>query len=154
MADIDLNSPRLEDFLGFKLSLISNTLLKLVGKYYAQYGLGITEARIIVFVGQSEPVSIRQITDKTCIDKAWISRSVTSLLKQELIVKHPDENDARKVKLVLSDKGKEIYQMFMQEAVERNKKLFEKLSVGQRAMFMELLTQLQERADELIIEEG
>lgn len=152
--NVNLDSVCLEEFLGFRLSLISNTLGKLVGKFYSQYGLGVTEARIIAFIGQAEPVSIRQITDRTSIDKAWISRSVTNLLKQELIIKQEDKKDARRVQLKLTEKGRDIHREFMIEAIERNKKLFAKLSVGERTLFMELLMQLQETADELLAKEN
>lgn len=145
---------RLEKFLGFNLSLISNTMAKLVGSYYSrEFDLGITEARIIGVVGQDGPVSIRDITDKTRIDKGWISRSVTSLLKRELITKQSDKNDARKVQLLLTDEGKEIFQQLMATSATRNEKLVSVLSPGEQVLFMELLSQLQSQADQMLTEE-
>jgi len=144
---------RLEQFLGFSLSLIANTMAKVVGNFYSEkYDLGVTEARIIAVAGQDGPVSIREITDKTRIDKGWISRSVTSLLKRELITKQADQNDARKVQLQLTDAGKEIYGDLMRAAIERNNKLLSALSPGEQVLFMELLAQLQTQAD-LMLEE-
>lgn len=145
-------APRLEQFLGFSLSLISNTLTKVVGNLYSEYELGVTEARIIAVVGQDGPVSIRQITDKTRIDKGWISRSVTSLLKRELLTKQADQSDARKVQLRLTEEGIYIYKELMSAAIERNESLFDVLSPGERVMFMELLARLQTRADDMLEE--
>lgn len=145
---------RLEDLLGFNLSLISNTMAKLVSSYYSrEFDLGITEARIIGVVGQDGPVSIRDITDKTRIDKGWISRSVASLLKRELITKQSDKADARKVQLLLTDEGQEIFHQLMATSVTRNEKLISVLSPGERILFMELLSKLQSQADLMLIEE-
>ncbi len=145
---------RLEELLGFNLSIISNTMAKLVGNYYdREFDLGITEARIIGVVGQDGPVSIRDITDKTRIDKGWISRSVTNLLKRELITKQGDKVDARKVQLLLTDEGQEIFHQLMATSVTRNEKLTSVLSPGERILLMELLSRLQSQADQMLSEE-
>ncbi len=144
----------LEDFLGFNLSLIANTLAKVTGNFYSsEFDLGLTEARILMVVGQDGPVSIRDITDKTRIDKAWISRSVTCLLKRALLIKQDDKQDARKVQLLLTEEGQAIFLKIMTAGIERNEKLTSVLSPGEKMLFMELLAQLQTKADEMLDEE-
>lgn len=144
----------LEDLLSFNLSVLTNTLTRTVSSYYSrELELGVTEARIISVIGRKSPVSIRDIAEATRIDKGWISRSVTSLLKKELIFKRDSANDARKVELLLSKKGEAAFEQIQISAIERNDKIMAALSPGEKALFSELLVKLQHRADELLDEE-
>ena len=144
----------LEDLLSFNLSVLTNTLTRTVSSYYSrELELGVTEARIISVIGRKSPVSIRDIAEATRIDKGWISRSVTSLLKKELIFKRDSANDARKVELLLSKKGEAAFELIQISAIERNDKIMAALSPGEKALFSELLVKLQHRADELLDEE-
>lgn len=153
MTNID-DDYSLENFLSFNLGLITNTLTKIVGSYCSrEFDIGVTEARIITVVGQNGPVSIRDITDITRIDKGWISRSVTSLLKRELVTKQNSKDDARKVELLLTDSGRDTFGKLQKASLARNENIMSVLSPGERVLFMELLAQLQSQADKLLADE-
>ncbi|WP_417227804.1 MarR family winged helix-turn-helix transcriptional regulator [Amphritea sp.] len=153
MDNSSLNYLKLQQLIAFKLTTLANTITRAVSiELEKDFSIGITDHRILAVIAQNTTVSISEITNLTKIDKGWISRSVNSLLEQGMITKMPDQKDARRVKLALTDKGRELQQQLYTQSVRRHELLLEKFTPGETAMLFELVEQLQGQSDILLKE--
>ncbi|UUZ66606.1 winged helix DNA-binding protein (plasmid) [Polaromonas sp. P1-6] len=87
------------------------------------------------------------------VDKSQASRIVSGMIQRGLLQRGADENDGRGVQLSLTPKGKAIYRKVFPKAVKRNEALLSVLSDEDRQCLERILTQLTERAGELLAEE-
>ena len=68
-----------------------------------------TDLRILVMLGAYQPISVNEVSRRTHVDKAWISRSLAGLLRRKLIrrVAHPSDSRAALL-LPLTPKGEAL----------------------------------------------
>lgn len=145
------NSLKLQQLMSYRISHLSNTISRAVSNELDRdYGIALTDYRILTVIAQNDSVSIKEITTLTRIDKGWISRSVNNLLKQGLLIKTPDDNDARKINLFLTDKGKQLQKTIYKGSIRRQEILLDKFTTGEKAMLFELLDQLMINSEKLL----
>jgi len=141
----------IQDLISYQVAILAQTIGKAVNEELERdFGVGVTENRILSIVAQNQSSSIRQITDLTKTDKGWVSRSVNNLLTKGLLTKFQDENDARRVQLTLTDAGQRLQKKLFAESIRRHRFLLETFSAGEQAMLIELLKRLQGRAELLL----
>lgn len=72
-------------------------------------GATITQCHAIVELGRAEEISLNELAELLNLDKSTMSRTVNSLVEQNLAVRdiHPD--DRRYVKIALTEEGRRVY---------------------------------------------
>jgi len=111
-----------------------------------RFGLKNTDLRILVMLGAYQPISLNEVSRKTHIDKAWISRSSRALLHRKLITKTPHPSDNRASLLSLTRKGEALLREMAPVAEDYQRQLLR----GQRIRDVErVLDLLSARAEEL-----
>lgn len=111
-----------------------------------RFGLKNTDLRILVMLGASQPISLNEVSRKTHIDKAWISRSSRALLHRKLITKTRHPSDSRASLLSLTRKGEALLREIAPVAEDYQRQLLR----GQRTRHVErVLDLLSARAEEL-----
>lgn len=111
-----------------------------------KFGVKPTDLRILVMLGAYQPISVNQVSRRTHIDKAWISRSIRALMRRKLITKtaHPSDNRARL--LSLTRQGEALLRKIAPVAQEYQHQLLQ----GQRSSDVErVLDLLSARAEEM-----
>lgn len=123
-------------------------LLMRIGKiaFEGRFGVKLTELRILIILGAYRSISVNEISRKTHIDKAWISRSLTGLLRRKLIKKTAHPADSRASSLSLTKKGEALLQKIAPVAEEYQRQL---LAGQQRADVERALDLLAARAEEI-----
>lgn len=100
----------LEDFLPYRLSVLSNTVSSTIaGTYGRRYGLGIPEWRVIAVLGRFPGLSAVEVAERTLMDKVAVSRAVSKLLKSGRIDRRFDASDRRRSILTLTDAGRQLH---------------------------------------------
>ena len=100
----------LENFLPYRLSILSNTISGTIASAYDQrFNLSIPEWRVLAVIAQSPGLSAAQAAERTMMDKVAVSRAVAKLLKSERIHRSFADQDRRRSILTLSDKGRDVY---------------------------------------------
>lgn len=100
----------LEDFLPYRLAVLSNTVSTTVARFYdAKFDLTIPEWRVIAIVGRFPGLSAIEVADRTMMDKVAVSRAVTKLLKNGRIDREFADADRRRSILNLSEEGKRVH---------------------------------------------
>ena len=101
----------LEDFLPYRLSLLTNTLSRALAAHYAaRFAMTVPEWRVMAVVGRFPDISAGEVCRLTAMDKVTISRAVNRLGRAGRPERHPDPADRRRAVLALSAAGRTVYQ--------------------------------------------
>lgn len=111
-----------------------------------RFGVKPTDLRILVMLGAHQPISVNEVSRRTHIDKAWISRSLRTLMRRRLITKTAHPSDNRASLLSLTRQGEALLSEIAPVAQEYQRQLLQ----GQRARDVErVLDLLSTRAEEM-----
>ena len=100
----------LEDFLPYRLAILSHTVSSLIARVYdKRFGLTIPEWRVIAIVGRFPGLSAVEVAERTMLDKVAVSRAVTKLIKAGRIDREFADADRRRSILTLSEAGREVH---------------------------------------------
>lgn len=140
----------LEDFLPYRLSVLSNTISRAISSAYgARFGLSIPEWRVIAVLGRFPGLSAAEVAERTAMDKVQISRTVAALLQSGRLERQMDKQDRRRSILRLSAEGQKIYQDVIPLARHYESQLLAALNDDETAMLDHLLEKLTRQAKEL-----
>jgi DNA-binding MarR family transcriptional regulator len=100
----------LEDFLPYRLSILSNTVSSTIASTYdKRFGLSIPEWRVIAILGRFPGLSAVEVAERTLMDKVAVSRAVAKLLKSGRIDRQFADADRRRSILNLSEEGRKVH---------------------------------------------
>jgi DNA-binding MarR family transcriptional regulator len=100
----------LEDFLPYRLSILSNTVSSIIaGTYDKRFGLSIPEWRVIAVLGRFPGLSAVEVAERTLMDKVAVSRAVSKLLKSGRLDRQFADADRRRSILNLSEEGRKVH---------------------------------------------
>jgi len=100
----------LEDFLPYRLSILSNTVSSTIASAYnKRFGLSIPEWRVIAVLGRFPGLSAVEVAERTLMDKVAVSRAVTKLIKTGRVDRQFADADRRRSILHLSEEGKNVH---------------------------------------------
>src|SRR5579862_667862 len=112
-----------------------------------RFGVKPTDLRILVMLGAYQPISVNEVSRRTGLDKAWISRSLRGLLSRKLITSTAHPSDSRAALLSLTKKGETLLREIAPVAEEYQRQLLQ----GQRSREVErVLDLLSARAEEML----
>ncbi len=100
----------LEDFLPYRLSVLSHTISTTIANVYEKrFGVSIPEWRVIAILGRFPDLSAVEVADRTMLDKVAVSRAVTKLIRNGRIDRQFADADRRRSILNLSDEGRQVH---------------------------------------------
>lgn len=140
----------LEEFLPFRLSVLSNRISSAVAKLYeSRFDLKLPEWRIMAILGRNPNLTASQIVDISQMDKVAISRAVKRLVAMGRLTATDDPDDARRQRLNLSEAGRKIYEQIVPLALGVEEKLLARMSEDERAALQDAITRLSQAAARL-----
>jgi len=109
----------LEDFLPYRLSVVSHTISTTIAKVYEKrFGVSIPEWRVIAILGRFPGLSAVEVADRTMLDKVAVSRAVTKLIRNGRIDRQFADADRRRSILNLSEDGRKVHDEIAPLALE------------------------------------
>ena len=140
----------LERFLPYRLSLLSNTVSEGIAiAYRTEYGLSVTEWRVIAILGRYPGLSAVEVADRTLMDKVAVSRAVTKLISNGRIGREFADADRRRSILNLSDEGRKVHNEIAPLALKFERELLQNINAEDYATFNRILDQLRDKAGEI-----
>ena len=110
MADENDKGLILEDFLPYRLAILSHTVSSLIARVYdKRFGVTIPEWRVILIVGRFPGLSAVEVAERTLLDKVAVSRAVTKLITAGRIDREFADADRRRSILTLSEEGRKVH---------------------------------------------
>ncbi len=137
----------LERFLPYRLNVLAESVSRGLSRIYAErYGIGIPEWRVIATLGQYQPVTARDIGRHSRMHKTKVSRAVAELERKNLVTRNGNSADRREAPLVLTARGRRMYQDLAPRALGFAAELGAALSPAEQASLDRLIDRLAARA--------
>lgn len=141
------NELRLEDFLPYRLAVLSNTVSTTVARAYdKRFSVSIPEWRVIAVLGRFPGLSAVEVAERTLMDKVAVSRAVTKLVKNGRIDRVFADADKRRSILNLSEDGKKLHDEIAQLALQFERDLLHGFSQEEMADLNSIMERLLARA--------
>jgi DNA-binding MarR family transcriptional regulator len=124
---------RLEDFLPYRLSVLTNLLSSAIaGAYRERFALAISEWRVLAVLANSADLSAAEVAQRTAMDKVAVSRAVRSLLKSARLERRIARADRRRSVLRLTAAGRRVHRQVAPVALAYERALLQPLSAAER----------------------
>ena len=123
------NELKLENFLPYRLAVLSNTVSTTVARAYdKRFQVSIPEWRVIAILGRFPGLSAVEVAERTMLDKVAVSRAVTKLIKRGRVDREFADADKRRSILNLSEEGRKLHDEIAELALAFECDLLEGLS--------------------------
>ena len=134
----------LEDFLPYRLSLLSNTVSQGIAQIYQKdHQLSIPEWRVMAVLGRYPGLTASQVCERTVMDKVTVSRAVKMLLDKQLVQRLTHSSDRRKRPLQITHpNGRKLLEEIIPFALEYQAALLKSLTTDEWGLFDGLITKL------------
>ena len=140
----------LEDFLPYRLSILSNRVSRAIAARYAKtFALTIPEWRIIAVLGRRPGLTAKEIAEATEMDKVAVSRAVAKLVEAKRVAARADRNDARRQMLSLTSQGESVHARIAPIALASEQRLLASLDARERKQLDALVDRLLDAAKAL-----
>jgi DNA-binding MarR family transcriptional regulator len=140
----------LEDFLPYRLSILSNRVSRAIAKRYAKaFALTIPEWRVVAVLGRKPGLSAKAIAEATEMDKVAVSRAVARLAAARRVVAEIDADDARRQVLWLTAEGERVHARIAPIALASERRLLADFDARDRAQLDALIDRLLHAANGL-----
>jgi DNA-binding MarR family transcriptional regulator len=139
---------RLEDFLPYRLAVLSNTVSTTVARAYdKRFSVSIPEWRVIAVLGRFPGLSAVEVAERTLMDKVAVSRAVTKLIKNGRIDREFADADKRRSILNLSEDGKKLHDEIATLALDFERDLLQGFTDDEIASLDGIMERLFARAN-------
>ncbi len=130
---------RFEDFTSL-INKINKDIKRIKLKELKKFGLKGSQLDFIYYLGKNKGLTFKEICKVINADKAFVSRNLSLLKKEDLISEEQDSNN--KVIFTLNKKGQEIYE----DAIKRIEEIAEKIYIAdiEKEMFYKNLLEISE----------
>lgn len=148
-ADLDRAraSLRLEDFPNYKLlSVVTLIQRNLTRAYLAPHRLGIPDWRVLALLGEVESMALRDLRQRTWMDKGQVSRVVSDLVARGLVSRRPDPRHNRRQIVAITALGRQTFEAIMPVARRMLCDLLSGLPLDERDHLFGALGSLEEAA--------
>ncbi|HET8727063.1 MAG TPA: MarR family winged helix-turn-helix transcriptional regulator [Alphaproteobacteria bacterium] len=137
----------LEAFLPYRLSVLANTLSRVIAETYERrFELSVGEWRLLAVLARFGPSSANAVCSRTAMDKVRVSRAVARGVERGLIDRRIDARDRRRSILTLTAEGRDLHDRIVPAALAREAELLAPFTPDDRRCLLDLLAQLQSRA--------
>jgi len=136
----------------FRILSIADSLLRAASKFYGRrFGINNSELRCLIILLDEQPLTIGELSRRGQIDKAWVSRSIASLLERGLVRRKAHPTDSRMQHISLTAAGIELTKRIDPIARDRHFRLLSGLSPKAT---LEIIDALEKNAADLLDQSG
>jgi DNA-binding MarR family transcriptional regulator len=133
----------LEDWIGYRFSLISARLGEFVARMYgSRYDLTQPGWRSLAVIARYQPLTAKQLGTLTSSDAFKVARAIELLVRRGLIHRDVDKVDRRRANLRLTVEGRKIYKDIETFSVRVEAELTAGLSPDERKSLAKTLDKL------------
>ena len=134
---------KLEDSLGFQINMTANAMKNRFNNFLKPYNLTSEQYVIMKSIAENPDISPTGLADITYKDKTTITRMIDTLVKNEMLLRIPKENDRRAYKIQWSHKGERIMKEIIPISDDVITKLREQFSQEELTSFLSILEKLK-----------
>ncbi len=141
---------RLADFLPYRLAVTSNEVSDhIASAYRKQFGLKISEWRVMNVLGDSGPLTQRDLVRLTVMDKVAVNRACKVLEDRGLLARSPNAADGRSHHLELTAAGRDMFEKIWPHTTATSSEIFACLSEAEQDKLRKILDKLLDSVRQL-----
>jgi DNA-binding MarR family transcriptional regulator len=114
--------------------------------YQSLYGLSVDEWRTMANLYDYEPMTAKEIVNRSSINKVNVSRAIASLQNRNLIERHEDPTDRRRVLVCLTAQGKRILNDLIPLVKEAEQDMLSALTPDEQDTLIRLMDKVKKQA--------
>ena len=147
MSHNDAADIKLDEYIPFRLSILSRAISQSLAKQYSKYfNITIPEWRVLAVLASQQPLTANEMGDRTNLDKVQMSRAINRMLTTGLLEKEKDPHDKRRTLLRVSAGGWDIYSRIVPIALAHQAELLSVLDQEERLLLIRLIDKLDSKA--------
>lgn len=136
-------APPLDRTLSYRLHVLHKlTDQDSQNAYLRETGLSLSDGRCLATIGTFEPLSVKDLAQRSNLDKGQASRAAQALVDRGLVSKQVSQADGRGVVLALTPTGRSAWQRAMDLIHARNQQMFGCLSTDEQHLLSQLFDRL------------
>jgi DNA-binding MarR family transcriptional regulator len=128
------------------------TTWQLISRMYnaeaAQYGGSIAIGHFLLNIDSNEGAYASDIAPLLGMESTSLSRIIKTLEKEKMIIRKNDKTDKRKVKIILTEKGKKNKELAKQIVRNFNASIEDKIGKKNLSLFSKIMTDITELAEQ------
>ena len=141
---------RLRRFLPYRCNNLAEKISVSLSRIYVEeFGVSIPQWRILATLAEDNKLPAKRIGELTNMDKVRVSRAVSSLVEDGLLVRQVRADDNRSSLLRLSARGRRLYRRIVPKALAWEQSLVATLSAAEQRALFRLLDKLDDRVEAL-----
>ncbi len=132
----------LRNFVPFLLYRVIAKGVRLASAEYADMGLSVQDARVMIALLHSPRIRVRELADLTCIEQSAVSHMLRRLSRNQLLSRERVAHDNRSVQVRLTAKGERLARRCYGLAQTHNEAMLRGVSKSETDMLRTLLRRL------------
>jgi DNA-binding MarR family transcriptional regulator len=110
--------------------------------YRPQFGIGITDWRIMALLATEPWISAGRVCDVIGLDKAAVSRSVRGMKSTGIVDVHRGDDDKNRQLIALTRKGLNLHDRIVKLSLKRERQLLKNFSAAERKLLLNFLSRM------------
>lgn len=141
---------RLSDFFPYRVRIFYRAVTRSIRNIYEEgYGLTVSEWRTMANLNDVETLSASEIVTRSSMDKVNVSRAITSLQKKDMLKRHVDPTDRRRVLLRLTPEGRRVVSEIIPRVKSIESRLLDGLTDAEINELHRIMDKIRDNADRL-----
>jgi DNA-binding MarR family transcriptional regulator len=140
--------PAADDTLGFLLADTSRAFRRMFGPMIARHGVSVGLFPFLRIVSEHDGLTFRELSDAVHMRGPTTVDAIKEMERLDLVRRKRNEQDARKVNLFLTEKGRRTWESVAPEVVAINQRGVSGLSKEEQAELKRLLRQVRANMSE------
>jgi DNA-binding MarR family transcriptional regulator len=139
-----------DDLLNYRLScLLASSGAMVTRLCEGRYGITRREWRLIALLAAHGAMSPSELSESAHLERARVSRHVSELVAKKLLARVPLDDDKRRARVELTERGQALYDELFPQSVRFNNEVLQALGASELAAFDAALRRLSEVAERL-----
>lgn len=138
----------LDDHIAVRVARVTEIVTRIATlTIEARWGLTNTDLRLLNILDGAAPMAVSEMSRRSHVDKAWVSRSLRDLEKRRLVLRRSDARDSRVALVSLSARGQALLDEVRPLSLRNEVLLLKGIDAQQ---LKRMLDALEENADRLL----
>jgi len=135
----------LEQRLTYRFGLIVTRMGHSLAQHHERWGLSVSSWRVMGVIGRYEPLSAKELAERTSLNPFRVTRALTVLSDKGFVSRKIDPQDRRRASLRLTRSGREVHDEIAARLSKMERLMLRDLSEHEQVVLHQLLDRLDAR---------
>ena len=108
--------------------------------------LSLQELKIVDYIGRCESCIMREISEYSKVAVSTMTGIIDKLEDKGLVKRERNDDDRRIVRVLLTNKGRKIYQSYVENYLELSRQMLQTLNADEQETYLELTKKIAQSA--------